>query len=1383
LAPHRAQSFSPSLPSNPFAGAEHRAQRHVEQAQEAQPKLPTPNIPRFSNPTGAQVHAALGMVRESQQRAVGKNPAPGQAAQYQREVINDPRQRGFLQAAAHYLQASRQQDAQILGGRQPALQGGNVLAAANAQLGPEGPDPQLDAALKLAGTYRAHGVSPGAAFSKALNEIVVNQPFKQRMAGEVTAMKRQNEPRLGLPLLGTIPARPILGAIQGASNIDLGIGGLPGKIANEVVDLPGQTLLSGAMAGSALAEALKSGNLKPAAQLGEGVVKSVTDPSEWVQHPVSSALMLGGAENVLGRTAGRVARTGVLGEKAASAASTVRPDLNLYGGLKVTNRTYNADPLRKGVGQVAYEKGLTKLPGELRQADPFQAEGWRLKRAMKGGVVKPGRVDMAQQAGERLQQEGVHPRVQATMANEAKAASAAQRSIFEGVATSPAKAPAQLAQRLADLQDAQKGLYPLTGPKVLLAEPKPLVGEALAHNLKAQGVISEALKHLPTADTFSKTRAIVEAQKPTTAGLLATGALQPEQLRASLFPYAQHNMGARYYTAADHQAAERAARVPEKAAYAKAAALPAGTPKHAAVLREAQELKGQRMTVSGRGRPEEIAAHEDVLVKHAEARRAVPKAQEALRRVEAARSRLVGRESAGGRSPGQDRTAAAGGGGASAAADARVRGATEALRAANAEHAVARNAAAASKLPEIKPGLRKANGDYLSTQEILDHMHANGVPHVGYVSQEPPPPGTRMLKGSGRRPPLAGSKGPRTGAAFINGTFDHSFGSLVGQTAKENTHLARHLFENTKAARFGIGGPATKQGIEDFAKNFAATAEGKRVDTGLEGIEPHLIGPKSVLESGAVAAPNDVATVLHQFGLAQHTPADLVTPGQWTGMPRVVSGRFSQHGDVRAKTEAGRAAEAYTQAWRRAKLYTSTRHIFGVTQEQAIRLAAEGVLPRALGGRAGRVGAKFRRNLETLADDNGPLGHKYRELAATQGARGGLYDSTAARDIIAKGNTFQRSSALGYVKKGVEGGGEARATQLLLKPWRAYYTAIQATMRKVEQQSHDAVTGKAVAEFFGGYRSVLKMQDQTVQALIKGRFDDNMAVALASRVNDMYGNWSQLTPSVRKAVGLWSPFGLWWLNSMRWLYRLPVTHPVKTAIAAAIYNGTRNQRNLEGQGYDAAHPIPGFLQGTIPAHLPVVGDVRLGPSYYSPMGTMIQPGQTAADLGLTQFGGLVAAAKSENPLTGAKLTRKDGKELKNSDNALNFLAELVSGPTPGATQVQEHLLQKSGKPYGTANLFTDAISKLGGPTQVKPGTERSAAEGLVKMLFPTRFNFPGKVSSGASGVTPASALNPVEQARIDRATQRHEGGGNAAVEQARVKRAEEIYDRRVSTGR
>ena len=395
-------------------------------------------------------------------------------------------------------------------------------------------------------------------------------------------------------------------------------------------------------------------------------------------------------------------------------------------------------------------------------------------------------------------------------------------------------------------------------------------------------------------------------------------------------------------------------------------------------------------------------------------------------------------------------------------------------------------------------------------------------------------------------------------------------------------------------------------------------------------------------------------------------------------------------------------------------------------------------------------------------------------------------------DIRRSADQFQATSLSGHVMRA--GHNFFRTTlpgNVLLKAWKGWEHIITEGLRTpeklgsvaggrrlvpglgtIESYTHNAMLGKALKDsgFIDSYRSVIKMQDQAVQDLVKGQLTANKADKLARAVDEMMGNWTNLTPDVRFAVSKITPFGLWWLNSMRWLYRLPVTHPVKTAIVASLYNATRTERGKKGQGFDAAHPVPAFLQGSIDTHLPFVGKVQIQPSYYSPGGTAgPEIFNTAAEQFLPAGASVYAAARNQNPLTGYKLTTAKGKELNPLQIGLNVATEAAAGPTPFATQAQQ-LLQKGGKPYGTANLVTDVVDRLlGGPRQVKPGTERPLPEVLTKMFSPVRFAFPGK-SKGETA--PASSLSPRQQIEVHEAEQSAGPSGLTARQQIEVEEAE-----------
>jgi hypothetical protein len=710
------------------------------------------------------------------------------------------------------------------------------------------------------------------------------------------------------------------------------------------------------------------------------------------------------------------------------------------------------------------------------------------------------------------------------------------------------------------------------------------------------------------------------------------------------------------------------------------------------------------MEVSGRGHPENIAAHEQTISEAAAARRSVAAAQAKVK---------------------------------AASSPDELQSATEALRRVQAhakpllEHG--------SVKPSISAGWRTAEGKPLSNEAIHEHMRQNGIPFengrplVGYMTHAAPPKQSTIIRGSRSRPSLGSARGPNTGESFQKGGHDYSYGGVVRQVASSSAELARHISENRKAIRLGL----TKPGTIDEAKAFIRSQEGTAARARLGDLTPHYIGPEDIMHSGA-------------FG-------ELPPNAKYTVLPRSVSDRFSQQAATRAATSGGRAVETALRLWRQARLFTSTRHIFGVPLEQMYRMATEGVGPgghvprfigttghhinlpesvagRAVGGRAYRLGERYQQHVASLAEENGPLGDAFKEMNGLIGGRGYLYESVDALDQAKKGNAFQRTSSLGYIRKGYRAGESAKAIQVAAAPWRVWKSSIQRGMGAFERQAHTAMVGKTVAPFFGGMREGLRMQDELMHELLRGHLDPNRVEAFAMHLNTTYGNWSAFTPDVRQAVNKFAPFAPWWLNSMRWLARLPVDHPILTTIAASLYYGTKQLRAQEGQGLGAPNAAPKFLQGTVPVNLPIVGKVRINPAYYSSV--KAPELETAADMIAPGAAGIYQAAKGRSELTGQEQKTAQGKPLSEAQIAGNVASGLIEAPTPFAPQVQS-LLQGGGKPYGTANLLTDVAARLGGPAQVKPGSERPLPQQLMKLLFPERFLYGKKAAGGSRGATGA----------------------------------------------
>lgn len=1232
--------------THPFQQAVTQSAQAVARAT-PRPAAKVPILPRVANPTPAQTHAALQLIHKTASRAIGPNPTPQSVAAYQRELHSNPSNADFVKSIEHYTAAAQQHVAQAAAGAAAAL---GQRAAGSGLLSPKA----LTPLQKLV--------------SGAENDAETTSVNSRNAAigrGEADAPKLKES--LHLPG-ATIDISPLVGAI---ANAHIAPKGVIGNVINEAIDLPGQSFLSGAVAGTAARHAVE-GKPQELEQLGKSTLSQIEHPiRSFEEAPLSTALIFAGGEGAVGRLAGGVGRglvkAGAIDSESAlaRAVSKARPDLKLYGDEALTNRTYNADPARAAV-QKLYEKVLPKLPGDLRQADPHQAEGWRLRRNLVGTTFKPGAVDYIRAGGEHSRRVIVKGDVQRVDEAKPKVGAHAVPLIVQRVIRSPATLTHDLEKEAAKLRAVQPELK---------GSERAANRANLAH---AEALLADKKFLADPSEAFKAAKRVIEIQKPHTAGKLAAGTLDEEQLRASLFPYAQAHMSGKYFTVAEHQAAEAAAATPE--------------------------LKA----------------------------------------------------AVGGRDP------------------------------AGVAHA----------------GLRHATGEYLSNEEILQHMAAHGVEPPGFVSHRTGVGGrSSYYKSTLRQPTL--ERFNRTGASFAKGTADHSWEALRGTIARQASERAQGEVRTRELNRLAVG-PSyeTAADAQAAADNFHATRQGDPVEK-LGRLQVVHLGSSKIVEKGHVVPTAATSDVLKQFGLEEHTTPPVAEQGRYALIPEQVMKRMSAHDEaLKTNSDLGRAMQLYQQSFRRAKLNTSPRHIAGVAQEQGIRLAFENLLPAhtigsgkvtdrlrisgaTVGGRAGRAGAQVEQAVKRLAevdehghlaDSNGPLGAKFRQLEASIGRHGGVASSSRENDVVRQGDQFAQSSAMGYILHGSEAAAKTRVGEAIAKPWRAYRATIEGGLAKVEHGTYNAMLGKALKQsgFIDSYREVLKAQDEGVQALVAGRMTPQMADSIARRVDDMMGNWTHQTPAVRTLIGKFAPFGLWWLNSMRWLYRLPVTHPVKSGILGALYNATREDRNSKGQGFDAKSPVPSFLSGAIDAHLPFVGPVQVQPSYYSPPGTL---GPEAFNTALEQFvpalQGIGAAAQGVNPLSHAKLTNAEKKELGPLQIGTNVAAEATAGPVPFATQLQQ-LAQKGGKPYGTANWITDLLQELGGPAQTKPGTERPLSEVLTKILSPVRFAYqkPG-TSTGAATSAPSGGSDgeSVYDRRLRRSLERSSSGTDSSTADRRLQRS------------
>jgi hypothetical protein len=1355
--PARAENLRAFPKPQNFAAIGREAAQLVQHAQLGLPKVPTPYIPRLPSYSPAGLAEALRLTKSS---------LGGTTPQQQREILNDPRQAAFIQTLAHVLRQSRA-ETRAIAQRPVPWTGGSLIGEALANA-PMSPREELASFQQQQRNWQQEG-----------RQMLLNEA-RQRVA---------HEGDVGLPLIGTINpmhlmqamssahlpgiAGEALSAIGGFAASRLGLPASMGsKAASEAIDFPGQTLLSAYLGGSALKEGTK-GNWQPTRQMGEGALTGLTHP--W-RTPLSSALMISGLESGVFGLLGRAGRLGIAGSKVADYLNAVKPDIALYGegqlvpkaegegftmgqlapkeGLRISNRgKYNVDPLRglieRGLERRTYGEPMPLRPGE---APAYQATGAQLKRLTSGGPFKVGSVDVAAAAGERQRVGMVRGAVNRVMDKLAEKGGEVRgtrprnvnaREAVQEVAENLIHPDSWTADFEAELARAKRELVAKDSHgNALLTAPERAANKANIKRIEAILSDSKLAKEVAEkrwqSEPFQAAERVKEQKRPLEASAMYGGVLQPRQARSSLFSYAINKMGAKYHRIEDHVAAE-----------------------DREVARGASQDRIDE--VSGRD-PTGVRAHRAAQESLDQAQQSVFDRANELSRVERDRNKVLGKQ--------QERRQAEGTVAKSgmrlqrkateaeqqtlAGWDKRLNDAALAHREAKVAVREADGQVKDTPLPQRNPGLRGQHGEYLSDQTILDHMAERGhTPPTYFLHVRGGAGRQSFYKAVSRQPAL--HVYPRTGEAHVKVINDRSWANVVGTVAHQASEDAQLEVRRGFLNRFAMDRFRNVKGVHRAAENFEGDPANKGHVEALGRVIPVHYGSGDIVSSEGfknAVDPVELESTIKQMGLEPHRPIAHDELGHFGAIPEHVYSRYKAHEEaVGAKPgEQGnitRAWQAYAKAWRRAKLNTSMPHIFGVMQEQLIRLLAEqaGPMAWAAGRKYDRKALKPLAEVDShgyMAERAGPLGEKYRYQEAAIGARGGLGGSARWTDITRKGEQMQLDGTRARLLRAGERTLNSPAGKAIHATWRGWYKLIEDGLERVTQEAaYHAHLGKALREsgVIDSYRSVLKMQDDAVKKLIEDRLTPNAADAVARRVMDMYGNWTAQTPFVKGFVSRYAPFGLWYLNSLRWLYRLPLTHPVKAGVLAALYRGTAKERAEMGQGIETAaagkKPVPGFLQGTIPIEAPLVGKVKAVPGYYSPWGALGQEwGQTAAEQLVPFLSSTVAALQGVNPLTHEKLTGPEKEQVEGNATLLNALAEASAGPMPLSTQLQT-LAQMGGKPYGTANWITDLAHVLGlGPGQVKPGTQHKIGEVLGKMFFPTRIIRP-KATKGKSATEEA----------------------------------------------
>lgn len=593
-----------------------------------------------------------------------------------------------------------------------------------------------------------------------------------------------------------------------------------------------------------------------------------------------------------------------------------------------------------------------------------------------------------------------------------------------------------------------------------------------------------------------------------------------------------------------------------------------------------------------------------------------------------------------------------------------------------------------------------SSGETLPTEEVLQHLKANGVPDPAYVGHFPGKVSPTRFYSTYKMARGSLGHSPLTGKAFQTGAYDHSFEGLAGQVASRAEAVTKASLHDRVVNRLGITMPKemraellksthdskeraliekglmTKDEANRLARASMVDDHGNPVPGALE-LTPISTAPAHVM--GLIKdlqKPNELNHVSsielralsHAIDDAQHSTTRNVVL-----IPSVAAHRFAEQF---AKTDSTfRSIGKVTQQFRRTVLPYSTHWMMQIGSEAGLRSLLAGALdPRYL-----RDGRALMKRLQDTEDGRAAL---MEMVNAT------FYNE---RDPLAIHNPNR-----GPVSAAAHAFPPTRA---ILAAHNIYANKIGHVMYTLEHNARLMGLGKIAhreaAEFEQSWKHSVVLQGQALDQLAsKLKADPALVAKLGRQIDETFGKYNKFSPKVRAAVQSYAPFLPWYLSAAKYvLWNLPAHHPVASSLLAAMRQ-TVNQDMQDGK----QAPLSVYAMQEL---------ARISPfGIFSPDSTT--PSLAGAVKGQDLVpGGLLPEAQGAlynwaglNSFGEGPLKSPSGDVKAQSGPALAAAAEsLFESFFPGASKIRE--AQEGGKPaYGTSTILSPEPEPGKGQTSV-----------------------------------------------------------------------------------
>lgn len=483
-------------------------------------------------------------------------------------------------------------------------------------------------------------------------------------------------------------------------------------------------------------------------------------------------------------------------------------------------------------------------------------------------------------------------------------------------------------------------------------------------------------------------------------------------------------------------------------------------------------------------------------------------------------------------------------------------------------------------------GLVDKEGQPLHAEQIEAEMARRGVEPPGFISHQPPKPGDYF------QPHYGGAmlpKGTRTGEAAVTGTALHGIEALTRQLRRSSGLVHRAKTWNAAVTEFGH----VVRGVKKFADAWKVKENPEKY-----GLDPneqwvtvplHPFQAKKHEREGALENQSPAMALLEQGGdtsyshdhageiLADSLKAgekEELAPGTEVAfMPKKIAEEFRK--DAEPSNTGLKAGQAATNVFKRAVLPFSPSFYIGNGFDNYMRTFLAGINPAHF-----LVGSKVARKLseETKAELLG----------------GALYSSVdrmaphRSIESIVKGEDLASKAARRMAEWSHRHGAKQAAAKFLpsLMSGASHFLLSTNALLTERLPQYGALGKVALAdmrETQGSWAKAIRHFDEASTEFAKGAPKLSTMTRLQKDLEEVYGNYSRMSPGARKTLSTFVPFWTWMRAAYKFVYvTMPAHHPIQTGLLTAARRA--NQAHLEAFGLDpeGAKPVEDYLRGGIP---------------------------------------------------------------------------------------------------------------------------------------------------------------------------------------------------------